>query len=130
MEVKQCDFVCEIRDREAHRHVRAILPTEKFVGAHTDIEDVPRRNARGIVIVVSCAFRGYSQPRSAEIGVTRGDAVIRCGCLSTTKETDRRLLGRAECKRVRKACDVARNKSAIVPPCEGPPRTVLLPLIA
>src|SRR5262252_1992806 len=130
MEVIQCDFVCEIRDREAHRHVRAILPPEKFVGAHTDIEYVPRRNARGIVIVVGCTFHGYSQPRSAEIGVARRDAGIRCGCLPTTKETDRRLLGRAECERIRKACDVAGNKSAIVAPSERPPWTVFLPLIA
>src|SRR5262245_26738071 len=129
MEVIHGDLVCEIRDREAHRHVGAILPPEKFVGAHTDIEYVPRRYARGIVIVVGCTFQGYSQPRSAEIGVARRDAVIRCGRLPATKETDRRLLGRAECERIRKACDVARNKSAIVAPGERAPRTVFLPLI-
>ena len=43
------------------------FPLEQIVGAHSDVEHVPRCNARRIMIVIVCIWCGNDQPCGAEV---------------------------------------------------------------
>ena len=38
MKVIERDFICDVRDREAHRQVPAVCPPKQVFGTHTDVE--------------------------------------------------------------------------------------------
>src|SRR5437867_1289519 len=91
------------------------------------------RDAARVVIVVLSAGRRNSYTRCSKIGIVAlpiREYIIGSRHVASTKESDRRLFGRAQAKGVFERPDIAGNKPAVIAPRESGPRAVGLELVA
>ena len=58
-DVVQLLLVRDVYNCKLERDSLAVRAPEQVVGSHTNVEDVPRRDSRRVVIVVCCSREGY-----------------------------------------------------------------------
>src|SRR5689334_23355840 len=66
-EVIERHVVCEIQDRQPCRRPE-FLTMEQVVGANTEIEDMPRSDARRVVVRIESARGRDAQPNGSVVG--------------------------------------------------------------
>src|SRR6266436_1327170 len=129
-EVVQRDLVPHVGNGEPESNAPAVAAPEEIVRAAPNIEQVTRRNARGIVIVIGGARSRYLQTGRSKVGSTaRADRTVWCCHRAAAEEANRGLLRGCQCEKVVKSRHGARHQAAIVPPGKAGPGTILLPLI-
>src|SRR5581483_7360218 len=120
------------RHHKPQRRAEAIA-VEKIVRAYSDVEDVPRCEARRVVVVIfRPCFRDHHTRRSVvRDGAFRiGKPIRNRGPGLSAEEADRGLLGSRQRKRIFQAAYRTRHHAAIVAPGPRAPRTMLPVLVA